>query len=98
MGLELGKMDLPGNVAFVGLLDTIFLFQRFLHRKYFYGTYQVGLKGEAMNLHSPNSISAVDWMQASLIAQRQQPLTWHKVLIKQWKIFNLTLYLANDDL
>ncbi|KAK4763055.1 hypothetical protein SAY86_008823 [Trapa natans] len=41
-------------------------------------TYQVGLKGETMNLNSPNSISAVDWMQASLVAQSQQPLTWHK--------------------
>ncbi|KAK3224226.1 hypothetical protein Dsin_011251 [Dipteronia sinensis] len=41
-------------------------------------TYQVGLKGEAMNLVSPNSISSVEWMQASLAAQRQQPLTWHK--------------------
>ncbi|CAA2982995.1 beta-galactosidase 3 [Olea europaea subsp. europaea] len=40
--------------------------------------YQVGLKGEAMNLNSPNGISAVDWMQGSLIAQKQQPLTWHK--------------------
>ncbi|KAK2374515.1 beta-galactosidase [Trifolium repens] len=26
-------------------------------------TYQVGLKGEAMNLASPNSISSVEWMQ-----------------------------------
>ncbi|KAK6129577.1 hypothetical protein DH2020_036678 [Rehmannia glutinosa] len=41
-------------------------------------TYQVGLKGEAMNLVSENSLSSVDWMQGSLIAQRQQPLTWHK--------------------
>lgn len=41
-------------------------------------TYQVGLKGEAMNLVSPNGISSVDWMQDSLAAQRQQPLTWHK--------------------
>ncbi|KAK6118449.1 hypothetical protein DH2020_047866 [Rehmannia glutinosa] len=41
-------------------------------------TYQVGLKGEAMNLVSQNSLSSVDWMQGSLIAQRQQPLTWHK--------------------
>ncbi|XP_057806866.1 beta-galactosidase 3-like [Salvia miltiorrhiza] len=41
-------------------------------------TYQVGLKGEAMNLVSPNSFSSVEWMQGSLIAQRQQPLTWHK--------------------
>ncbi|KAL7131412.1 hypothetical protein ABFS83_12G001500 [Erythranthe nasuta] len=41
-------------------------------------TYQVGLKGEAMNLVSPNTISSVEWMQGSLIAQKQQPLTWHK--------------------
>ncbi|CAL9027168.1 unnamed protein product [Prunus brigantina] len=43
-------------------------------------TYQVGLKGEAMNLVSPNSISSVDWMRGSLAAQKQQPLTWHKTL------------------
>ncbi|KAK4490681.1 hypothetical protein RD792_001373 [Penstemon davidsonii] len=41
-------------------------------------TYQVGLNGEAMNLVSPNSISSVDWMKGSLIAQKHQPLTWHK--------------------
>lgn len=34
-----------------------------------------------MNLVSPNGISSVDWMQGSLIAQKQQPLTWHKVWI-----------------
>ncbi|KAI3451011.1 hypothetical protein Pfo_007676 [Paulownia fortunei] len=41
-------------------------------------TYKVGLKGEAMNLVSPNSVSSVDWMKGSLIAQKQQPLAWHK--------------------
>lgn len=41
-------------------------------------TYQVGLKGESMNLVSPTGISSVEWMQGSLIAQKQQPLTWHK--------------------
>ncbi|KAH9662969.1 Beta-galactosidase 3 [Citrus sinensis] len=41
-------------------------------------TYQVGLRGEAMNLVSPNGISSVEWMQASLAVQRQQPLMWHK--------------------
>ncbi|KAJ4714293.1 Beta-galactosidase [Melia azedarach] len=41
-------------------------------------TYQVGLRGEAMNLVAPNGISSVEWMQASLAVQRQQPLTWHK--------------------
>ncbi|CAI0392457.1 unnamed protein product [Linum tenue] len=38
-------------------------------------TYQ---KGEAMNLLSPTSVSSVDWMQSSLVVQKQQPLTWHK--------------------
>ncbi|RAL46541.1 hypothetical protein DM860_004820 [Cuscuta australis] len=41
-------------------------------------TYQVGLKGEYTNLMYTNGISPVDWMQGSLIAQKQQPLTWHK--------------------
>ncbi|XP_022132466.1 beta-galactosidase 3 [Momordica charantia] len=41
-------------------------------------TYKVGLKGEAMNLVSPNSISSVEWMEGSLAAQAPQPLTWHK--------------------
>ncbi|KAK6924429.1 Beta-galactosidase, beta-sandwich domain [Dillenia turbinata] len=41
-------------------------------------TYQVGLKGEAMNLVSPNSVSSVEWMQGSFAVQTQQPLTWHK--------------------
>ncbi|XP_043713345.1 beta-galactosidase 3-like [Telopea speciosissima] len=41
-------------------------------------SYQVGLKGEAMNLVSPNGISSVEWMSASLVAQKQQPLTWFK--------------------
>ncbi|KAG6709430.1 hypothetical protein I3842_06G132200 [Carya illinoinensis] len=41
-------------------------------------SYKVGLKGEAMNLCSPNSISSVDWMQGSLVAEKQQPLTWYK--------------------
>ncbi|KAL5999502.1 Beta-galactosidase 3 [Asimina triloba] len=41
-------------------------------------SYQVGLKGETMNLASPNGIASVEWMQASLAAQKQQPLTWYK--------------------
>ncbi|KAI4327674.1 hypothetical protein L6164_020103 [Bauhinia variegata] len=41
-------------------------------------TYQVGLKGEAMNLASPNSISSVEWMQSAIVVQKNQPLTWHK--------------------
>ncbi|KAG4952088.1 hypothetical protein JHK85_045955 [Glycine max] len=41
-------------------------------------TYQVGLKGEAMDLASPNGISSVAWMQSAIVVQRNQPLTWHK--------------------
>ncbi|KAL8523216.1 hypothetical protein ACS0TY_013256 [Phlomoides rotata] len=42
-------------------------------------TYKVGLKGEAMNLVSPDGVSSVDWTKGSLIAQKQQqPLAWHK--------------------
>ncbi|XAR73820.1 Beta-galactosidase [Bertholletia excelsa] len=41
-------------------------------------TYQVGLKGEIMNLVSPNAAFSVDWLKGSLVAKKQQPLTWHK--------------------
>ncbi|XP_058777815.1 beta-galactosidase 3 [Vicia villosa] len=41
-------------------------------------TYQVGLKGEALNLASPDGISSVEWMQSALVVQKNQPLTWHK--------------------
>ncbi|XP_010254673.1 PREDICTED: beta-galactosidase 3-like [Nelumbo nucifera] len=41
-------------------------------------SYQVGLKGEAMDLVSPNRISNVDWIRGSLAVQKQQPLTWYK--------------------
>ena len=44
------------------------------------GSKQVGLKGEAMNLISPNVASSVDWIQGSL-ATGQQPLKWYKVII-----------------
>ncbi|CAK8539944.1 unnamed protein product [Lathyrus sativus] len=41
-------------------------------------TYQVGLKGEALNLASPDGISSVEWMQSEFVVQKNQPLTWHK--------------------
>ncbi|KAB2618119.1 beta-D-galactosidase [Pyrus ussuriensis x Pyrus communis] len=47
-------------------------------------TYQVGLKGEAMNLVSQNAFSSVEWISGSLIAQKkQQPLTWHKTIFNE---------------
>jgi len=44
---------------------------------------QVGLKGEAMNLASPNGITSVEWMQSALVSDKNQPLTWHKVKINR---------------
>ncbi|PSS31308.1 Beta-galactosidase [Actinidia chinensis var. chinensis] len=41
-------------------------------------TYKVGLKGEAINLVSPNAVSSVEWVQGSLLAQGKKPLTWYK--------------------
>lgn len=41
-------------------------------------TYKVGLRGEAMNFVSPSGVSSAEWIQGSLTAQKQQPLTWHK--------------------
>ncbi|KAJ8762126.1 hypothetical protein K2173_007276 [Erythroxylum novogranatense] len=41
-------------------------------------SYQVGLKGEAMNLVSPNGAPSVDWTKVSLASQEQQRLKWYK--------------------
>lgn len=84
-GLDEGKMDLSWQKwsyqvnEFV--YDALFIRRRFLLNKLV--IFQVGLKGEAMNLVSPNVISNIDWMKGSLFAQKQQPLTWYKVW-KQW--------------
>ncbi|XP_010033786.2 beta-galactosidase 1 [Eucalyptus grandis] len=40
-------------------------------------SYKVGLKGEALNLHSLTGSSSVEWAEGSLVA-RKQPLTWFK--------------------
>ncbi|KAG4961491.1 hypothetical protein JHK87_038124 [Glycine soja] len=37
----------------------------------------VGLKGETLSLHSLSGSSSVEWIQGSLVSQRQ-PLTWYK--------------------
>ncbi|KAL5126849.1 Beta-galactosidase 5 [Glycine soja] len=41
-------------------------------------SYQIGLKGEAMNLVSPNGVSSVDWVRDSLAVRSQSQLKWHK--------------------
>ncbi|PSS20808.1 Beta-galactosidase [Actinidia chinensis var. chinensis] len=42
-------------------------------------SYKVGLKGEALSLHTISGSSSVEWGQGSLLAQKQ-PLTWYKTL------------------
>lgn len=84
-GLDQGKWDLSWQkwtyqVADSALfLSLIYCPLNKIFPDYCYVFKQVGLKGEAMNLVSPNSVSSVGWMEASLVAKRQQPLTWHKV-------------------
>ncbi|KAK1258606.1 hypothetical protein QJS04_geneDACA022071 [Acorus gramineus] len=40
-------------------------------------TYTVGLKGEALKLHSLSGSSSVEWMEGRSMSQKQ-PLTWYK--------------------
>ncbi|KHN21853.1 Beta-galactosidase 3, partial [Glycine soja] len=50
-----------------------------------------GLKGEAMDVASPNGISSVAWMQSAIVVQRNQPLTWHKSIRKLHKLILMLL-------
>ncbi|XP_010536861.1 PREDICTED: beta-galactosidase 12 [Tarenaya hassleriana] len=40
-------------------------------------SYKVGLKGEALSLHTVTGSSSVEWVEGSLVAKKQ-PLTWYK--------------------
>ncbi|KAK3009700.1 hypothetical protein RJ639_014806 [Escallonia herrerae] len=40
-------------------------------------SYKVGLKGESLSLHTLDGSSSVEWLEGSLVAQKQ-PLTWYK--------------------
>nr|ACC78255.1 beta-galactosidase [Carica papaya] len=40
-------------------------------------SYKIGLKGEALSLHTVSGSSSVEWVEGSLLAQRQ-PLIWYK--------------------
>jgi len=40
-------------------------------------SYKVGLKGEGLSLNTMSGSSSVEWVQGSLLAQKQ-PLTWYK--------------------
>ncbi|KAE8656426.1 hypothetical protein F3Y22_tig00117000pilonHSYRG00037 [Hibiscus syriacus] len=41
-------------------------------------SYQVGLKGESMNLVSPKGLSSVEWIRGSLAVRSRQSMTWYK--------------------
>ncbi|KAK4747776.1 hypothetical protein SAY87_014362 [Trapa incisa] len=41
-------------------------------------SYRVGLKGESMSLHMPNSAHSGSWMHESTMMQKQRPLTWYR--------------------
>ncbi|GAB4853797.1 Beta-galactosidase 1 [Ancistrocladus abbreviatus] len=40
-------------------------------------SYKIGMKGENLGLHTVSGSSSVEWVEGSLIAQKQ-PLTWYK--------------------
>ncbi|KAK4796638.1 hypothetical protein SAY86_028964 [Trapa natans] len=41
-------------------------------------SYQVGLKGEKMNLITPDGASSAYWLSGTLASRNMQPMTWHK--------------------
>lgn len=80
-GFVMGKMVISGLTSKISIsLKRYFWSKKTLQANLLD---QVGLKGEAMNLVSPNSVSSAEWTKGSLIAQKQQPLAWHKVQITE---------------
>lgn len=61
-------------VSFSKILD-FFVFSNF---SFVFG--QIGLQGESLSLHSISGSSSVEWVEGSLVAERQ-PLTWYKVSV-----------------
>ncbi|XP_051139560.1 beta-galactosidase 5-like [Andrographis paniculata] len=41
-------------------------------------SYKVGLKGESLNLVSPDKVSSVEWTKVSAVAQTRQQMRWYK--------------------
>lgn len=74
----MAEMDLPGSQSYFEV-DLPALLSLLMQSNYDCHVKQVGLKGESMQLVTPSGLSSVEWMRGSLAAQRQQPLTWHKV-------------------
>ncbi|KAK4853290.1 hypothetical protein QYF36_006657 [Acer negundo] len=42
-------------------------------------SYKIGLKGEALSLHTVSGSSSVEWVQGSLMPKKQ-PMTWYKTI------------------
>lgn len=55
---------------------------------FFFPCWQIGLKGEALSLHTLGGSSSVDWVQGSLLAYKQ-PLAWYKVRIKTMLLYDM---------
>lgn len=72
----MAEMVLQGMLLLATLPSLCALtFEIFIKR---YILNQVGLKGEALSLHSLSGSSSVEWIQGSYVT-RKQPLTWFKV-------------------
>ncbi|KAL6224175.1 hypothetical protein ACLB2K_003031 [Fragaria x ananassa] len=44
-------------------------------------TYKIGMRGEALSLHTVKGSSSVEWVEGPLLAQKQ-PLTWYKSIFR----------------
>nr|XP_043632613.1 beta-galactosidase 3-like [Erigeron canadensis] len=88
LSVAMGLSNIGGHYESweTGVLGPVVLYgldkgkQDLTHSKW---SYQVGLKGEAKDVVSMNSMSSVEWVQGSLIAQKKQPLTWHKAYFNE---------------
>ncbi|KAL0345105.1 UNVERIFIED_CONTAM: Beta-galactosidase [Sesamum radiatum] len=59
-------------------------------------SYKVGLKGEALNLDTVTGSSSVEWVEGSLLAQKQ-PLTWYKLAMKGF-VESIVLMMKSEKL
>ncbi|MFS8010460.1 putative beta-galactosidase [Helianthus anomalus] len=88
LSVAMGLSNIGGHYESweTGVLGPVVLYgldhgkQDLTHAKW---SYQVGLKGEAMDAVSTTGMSSVEWEESSLIAQKNQPLTWHKAYFNE---------------
>ncbi|KAI3519199.1 hypothetical protein L1887_08226 [Cichorium endivia] len=88
LSVAMGLSNIGGHYESweTGVLGPVVLYgldrgkQDLTHAKW---SYRVGLKGEALGVASTNTMSSVEWVQGSLIANKMQPLTWHKAYFNE---------------